>query len=186
MKGKLWCLAQSGVPVETIPAPLIHQAALGCPELDYGFGVCEPAPDEPRIVQRLIEAYHLAMQDDPFRRERQADVWSEINDHHHCEIITLLTNRDVAGVSAYLRNAHAQGITQGITQGTDATQSLRTDSMAQRNVACTYLDALVSPAPSDAPSIKPGKSATTKLCSGATRTTPKLGCKVVNVEFYKA
>ena len=31
-----------------------------------------------------------------------------------------------------------------------------------------------------APSISPGRSATTKLCSGPTRTTPRFGCSVVN------
>ena len=36
-----------------------------------------------------------------------------------------------------------------------------------------------APAPSEAPSIRPGTSATTKLCSGPTRTTPRLGCNVV-------
>ncbi|CSB68246.1 Uncharacterised protein [Vibrio cholerae] len=36
------------------------------------------------------------------------------------------------------------------------------------------------PAPSAAPSIKPGMSATTKLFSGSTLTTPRLGTSVVN------
>ncbi|CFW37456.1 Uncharacterised protein [Bordetella pertussis] len=35
------------------------------------------------------------------------------------------------------------------------------------------------PAPSEAPSIRPGMSATTKLREGEVRTTPRLGCSVV-------
>ena len=38
----------------------------------------------------------------------------------------------------------------------------------------------LGPAPSAAPSIKPGMSATTKLRFSSTRTTPRFGAKVVN------
>ena len=147
LPGRRWTLPAGGpIPVPgRFQAQLAHSLEFGLPAGEATF--TEPTPDaaERAIADRLIDAYAGACRDDPARRdERRDDVWSVLTDLCHREIDDLLRHRDAAGVAAYLRDAHAQGITHGITQGNVTTPLLRTRPEARRLEHARFVDQLAS------------------------------------------
>lgn len=123
---------------------LLHTLEYGYPQVATDFTAAAPSADEALIVGRLIEAFHRALKDDPDPRARKPDMWSEIQAAQHREVLELIRRRDAAGVAAYLRDAHAKGLTFGITQGSDMTTALRASPDARRSIATEYMDNLVS------------------------------------------
>jgi putative sugar O-methyltransferase len=145
--GKRWPLPHAGraspVPIR-FDRRLAHSLEYGIPKVEEAFSVAQASPDEAGIVDRVIEAYHRALADDPRRKDRKLDIWSQLATHHHREILELLERRDVRGVTEYLREAHAKDLTFGITQGSHTTEQLRTRADARELVLLQYLDRLTS------------------------------------------
>jgi hypothetical protein len=112
------------------------------PTADYAFGTAATSADETAIVARLIEAYHRTVQDDPDRVQK-TDVWSGMNELH-AEIADLVRQRDVRGTAEYLRDAHAKGITHGITQGKPTFETFRVNPDACKVTIGIFLDYLAS------------------------------------------
>jgi hypothetical protein len=123
---------------------LAHSLDYGLPQVETGFSAAYGFADEIAVVERLVEAYHRALQDDPERQNSKADLWTEVSRACHQEILELLRRRDVRGVANYLSDAHARGITFGISQGDATTATLRNDLNARRFVATQYADYLAS------------------------------------------
>jgi hypothetical protein len=148
--GKRWELPLSGQAAKpSYPRRydrlLAHSLEYGLPTGECAFSRTESSSEEPAIADRLITAYHRALQDDPRKQADQKwDLWSEVGAAHHREILELLRKRDVHGTAEYLHNAHARGLTFGITQGTETTERLRTEIDARRFTGTFYFDALSS------------------------------------------
>lgn len=123
---------------------LAHTLEFGLPRVECAFSEAAPASDELQIVERVISAYHRALEDNPQPDGNKRDLWNEVGSAHHKEIIELLQQRNVAGTAEYLRNAPARGITYGITQGDEATRHLRTNDEVRRLVGTLHMDALAS------------------------------------------
>jgi len=123
---------------------LEHSLEYGFPHAAQGFSQAVAAADELAIVARLIEAYHRAMTDDPQGKTKKSDLWSSVGNVYHQPIIELLWRRDVQAVADYLRQAHGRGITFGITQGDDVTQTLYARTDARQMVLTESLDYLAS------------------------------------------
>jgi hypothetical protein len=121
-----------------------HTLEFGYPQVRTGFSAAMPSKDEPIIVGRIIEAFHRALKDNPEGTHRKNDVWSEIQGAQHREVLDLIRRRDAAGLANYLRDAHAKGLTVGITQGAEMTNVLRERPEARRAIATEYVDNLVS------------------------------------------
>ena len=82
--------------------------------------------------------------------------------------------------SSYLRNSFTMALASA-TGSTFSSNGAISTKCKRTPVRCKWRKKRwPRPAPSAAPSINPGISAITKLRSLPTRTTPRLGCKVVN------
>jgi hypothetical protein len=151
VQGRRWrlqpTLAATGVPPPLYRDPrrrMLHSLEFGFPELQTAFTPAIASADEGAIVERLIEAFHRAVADDPNAGARKEDMWSEIESGQHGEVLALVRGRDVAGLSEYLRDAHARGLTWGITQGVETTAHLRESGEARRVIASQFMDYLAS------------------------------------------
>jgi hypothetical protein len=122
----------------------MHTLEFGYPEVQTGFTTAPASAEEAAIVARLLAAFERTIQDDPHASTRKADMWTEIEKVLHGDLLALLRARDLVGLAAYLREAHAKGITWGITQGPQMTELLRTGAPHRRNIATEYADNLVS------------------------------------------
>ena len=133
--GKRWKLPPGGHSTESwiVQGILAHPLNYGRPEVPYAMSRSEKSDDEQAIVARLIKAYHRARADDPMRVERKDDVWSTLTQLCHADIEQLLNRKDKEGVAEYLRDAHAKGLTFGITQG-----ELTTNLLLARPEACAF------------------------------------------------
>ncbi|MNR40953.1 hypothetical protein D3C85_1592880 [compost metagenome] len=82
--------------------------------------------------------------------------------------------------SSYLRSSStmARASRTGSTSGSNGAMSTRCSRMPVRDRCLRKR--WPRPAPSAAPSIRPGMSAITKLEVSSMRTTPRFGCRVVN------
>ena len=123
---------------------LHHPLEFGYPSIETGFTEAALSADEPEIVERLVEAFHRALAEDPMARSRETDLWSELESALHGDVLELLRNRDNAALADYLRDAHNRNITWGITQGGDTTATLRGQADARRGVSTAFVDYLVS------------------------------------------
>lgn len=149
--GKRWRLQPTQVATGQ-PPPLehdrrrrfLHTLEFGYPDVPTAFSDAKPSPAEAQIVERIIAATHLALNEDPAAKERKTDIWSEIHEGAHGPLLKLIRKRDTRGLVNYLRDAHAQGITLGITQGAEMTQKLRTQFESRRVIATEYIDNLAS------------------------------------------
>ena len=147
LPGRRWTLPAGGpIPVPgRFRSQLAHSLEFGLPMGEATFTEPSPSADEPAMAERLIAAHRRAMADDPANHRRRAeDIWSTLTALCHQELADLLKRRDVAGLSAYLRDAHAMGITQGITQGNVTTPLLRARPEARRLEHARFVDNLVS------------------------------------------
>ena len=94
-------------------------------------------------------------------------------------LIDLLTNTGDPWLNSYTEPCDGSSWPQkGLPNGLDASTIGDAPGGDDYESEAWYNRTLVEPC--DAPSIKPGISAITKLCSRPTRTTPRFGCNVVN------
>ncbi len=150
LAGRRWAIPNAGP--STVPgrfqAQLAHSLEFGYPAGEATFTEPAASPDEPAIAHRLIESYNRARRDDPGLagggRGGGDDVWTMLTDLCHREIADLLRRGDAKGVAAYLRDAHAHGLTHGITQGHVATPLLRHRGDARNLEHSRFVDNLVS------------------------------------------
>jgi hypothetical protein len=147
LAGKPWRLPVTG-PIEGAPPPryvrgLAHSLEFGWPAVSSGF-TDKPADLRLDVVERLLEAYHRAVHDDPNRPFAESDVWSLLTRLCHAEVVDYIRKRNVRGLAAYLADAHAKDLTFGITQGELATAALRGREDARRLEATRYQDYLTS------------------------------------------
>ena len=107
--------------------------------------------------------------------------------HRSCasssNIKSTLLNTNQRGLPANLGLYFSNSVTiaLALSTGSDPSagiKSIRCNNTRQRSRCLRNW--IPKPAPSDAPSIKPGISAITKLLMASKRTTPKLGTSVVN------
>ena len=145
--GRRWSIPNGG-PAALDVSPrflrnLTHSFEFGWPPAEGGFTAApDPRSVEP-LVERLLAAYRKATADDP-ARSPESDVWSDLQAIHHRSLANLLRKRDVTGLARYLSDAHAQGITHGITQGDRATAVLRGHPEVRRLEVGRYCDYLAS------------------------------------------
>jgi hypothetical protein len=151
LPGKRWSL-QPTQNATGRPPPLqqdprrkfLHTLEFGYPEMKTAFTVATSSPGELTVVGRVIDAFHRAVKDDPDDRSKKSDMWSDIRSSQHREVLDLVKRRDSAALADYLRDAHAKGLTVGITQGVEMTSALRANPDARRAVGTEYADNLVS------------------------------------------
>ena len=151
VKGKRWKIqptaAATGREAPHFTDPrrkLMHTLEFGHPEFQVAFTEAPKDPEEARVCERLIEAFHRTAADDPDSGPRRADVWTDLGNAVHGEVLKLLKKRDVKGLAEYMRDAHSRNITWGITQGIQMTAALRSRVDQQRAIGTEYLDNLVS------------------------------------------
>ncbi len=120
-----------------------HPIDRGPPAVATGFTPVPAEADDPPVVARLVAAYHRAVADAPVS-SAAPDLWSAMAAGPHREITGLLARRDVPAVARYLADAHAHGLTDGITQGRTVTGTLRVRADARARVAAPFVDALLS------------------------------------------
>jgi hypothetical protein len=144
--GKRWKIPCGGNVKESwkVLGILAHSLNFGRPEVEYRMSMTVATPREQAIVARLMQAYHRAKRADPMRRSRKADVWSTLSAVCHQDIVKLLDKEDAIGVANYLRDAHAKGLTFGLTQGEHTTKLLRARPDACAFETLRFTDNLVS------------------------------------------
>jgi hypothetical protein len=147
--GKRWNLQPtSGLGVAAIHHDprrrMQHTLEFGFPNVTTAFSTAIANASELASVDRIITSFHRVVADNSHCDDDKTDLWSSIDQIYHQEIKELLYRRDVRGTAEYLRNAHARGLTFGITQGIETTETLRNDPSARRMVATEYVDNLVS------------------------------------------
>jgi hypothetical protein len=142
--GKRWRIQPLAAAYTDPRRRYLHTLEFGHPQVATGFTEAARAPDEAQIVERLIQAFHRARKDEPRSPWRKWDIWAEIESSRHGPMLRLLKRRDVEGLAGYLREAHANDVTWGITQGTQMTAALQSDERQRRSVATEYADNLAS------------------------------------------
>jgi hypothetical protein len=147
--GKSWFIPNGGPqPLEVSPRflrNLSHPLEFGWPAAEGGFTKPGDAKAAQPVAERLLIAYRRAVADDPdAARSPENDVWSQLGDTCHGPLIAMVRKGDVAGLARYLCDAHAHGITHGITQGHVVTPLLRSRSEVQRVERTRYCDYLAS------------------------------------------
>jgi hypothetical protein len=143
--GRRWLLQsvdRPPFPLRTV-AHLSHTLEYGLPVADQAFSTAAPADGEGPIIDRLMQAYHRTISDDP-QRQAKNDIWSALADFCHREILDLLQHHDSKGLANYMREVHAKGLTHGISQGEVTTQRFRADADARKIAIAQFLDYLVS------------------------------------------
>ncbi len=152
LAGRRWRIPRSGGHDLTALLPMRFESTLAHP-LEYGIptaiaqeGFSKPIAigEDVNIARRLIAAYKKTLADDPHAKPREADQWADLESHFHQELLSLLRSENAEGLMVYLRDAHAKGITHGISQGEDTTATLRANPDARRLVMLATLDYLTS------------------------------------------
>ena len=147
--GRTWFIPNAGPqPLEVSPRflrSLSHSLEFGWPAAAGGFTAPGDAKRAQPLAERLLVAFRKAADDDPAAAERpENDVWSHLRDSCHGDLVELIRRGDVAGLARYLCDAHAHGITHGITQGHVVTPLLRSRPEIQRVERARYCDYLAS------------------------------------------
>ena len=150
--GKTWRIAPNGghnlshlLPMRFI-STLSHPLEYGIPvAVDLqGFSAIPSSANDIETVRRLLRAYKKAIAEDPTSRNRKGDNWTEVGKAQHQEVLYLINKSNETRLASYLRDAHAKGITYGITQGEQASAILRSNPDARRLLMLTTLDCLTS------------------------------------------
>lgn len=150
--GKRWNLqptmAATGHPPPVQRDPrrtYLHALAFGFPRAETAFTTEAPGgAGEGRIVERLLAAYERTVADTPGKDARKPDMWRDIEEARHRDLLAILRRRDAAGLAEYLRDAHARDLTWGITQGAEMTALLRGGASHRESIRTEYVDNLVS------------------------------------------
>ena len=147
--GKRWRIQHTAAdvlsPVHQDPRRLYqHSLEFGFPRVPHGFTQAESSDREEDLVSRIIRAYRLAEAEKPREAAAPGDMWSDLQAAYHGEALALIHASDVRGLAAYLREAHAKGITVGVSQGPAATNALRTDPEIRLRVLTQFVDYLAS------------------------------------------
>lgn len=147
--GKRWRIQHTAAgvraPIHQDPRRLYqHTLEFGFPQVPDGFTRAEASDREEDLVARIIRAYRLAEAERPREAAAPGDMWSDLQAAFHGEVLALIHASDVRGLAAYLREAHAKGITVGVSQGPAATTALRTDPEIRLRVLTQFVDYLAS------------------------------------------
>jgi hypothetical protein len=150
--GRRWFIAPSGghwsanrLPMR-FDATLCHSLEYGLPEGigQQGFSSAISVGEDPELGGRLLRAYQQTMRDCPADLRREHDGVRVAESEHLAELFELLDGQNAEGLIKYLREAHAKGITHGITQGAQTTRTLKSSADARRLVMLSTLDYLTS------------------------------------------
>ncbi len=147
--GKAWLIPDGG-PQPTHAPPrflrgMCHSVEYGWPSAAGGFTTAPDPKDAEPTVERLLAAFRRATRDDPASRfSRTRDIWFALGQKCHADLVDLLRTGDVPGLAAYLCDAHAHGITEGITQGARATPAIKARPEVQKLEVGRYCDYLAS------------------------------------------
>jgi hypothetical protein len=152
LKAGRWFIPPSGgydltrlIPMR-FDSKLSHSLEYGMPMSQANCGFSTPTANSANAMlgKRLILAYEKTIQDDPNYKLRKHDQWQSVEAEFHQELLKILNARDGRALVEYLSDAHAKGITWGITQGQETTAILRRDEAARRLIMLELLDYLTS------------------------------------------
>jgi hypothetical protein len=108
------------------------------PEVQFTAYELEATEADVRIAARLLRAYHHTIREEAATAKvAHDDLWKELKQGKHREFVELLARNDPEALAAHLCNMSRHDITQGLAQGLDRYQTIRSDKSVH-DLAASY------------------------------------------------